>query len=298
MLFPGEFHPGGLRVKPDVFLVFRQVLLGQNHFLFKSFSQNNKPMFASQKLTRYTLEEVALYPPSAVYQWATTLVIAPHPDDETLCGGGAIALLRQMGYRVHVMILSDGVRMHPRNEFMNSREFSAVRKYEAENALFHLGVSSDSVTFLSLNDSLIPARQEAGFEEVVRLCRNKLADLKPDTILAPWRRDFHRDHQAAWQITRQALSEESMDDVKLVEYTKWALYADIEEHLPTKEEVQPWRLNIKPVMKQKNDAMGAYEAAFSFTKKQSRLYKNLRQDEMKNYFMHPWELFLDQPAEC
>lgn len=255
-------------------------------------------MFASQKLTLNALEGVSLCPPSTVYQWATTLVIAPHPDDETLCCGGAIALLRQMGYRVHVMVLSDGISMHPGSESMRYGAFRAVRKNEAQNALAHLGVSNDSVTFLSLNDSLIPARHEAGFEEVVRLCRNKLANLKPDTILTPWRRDFHRDHQAAWQITQQAISDEYMDDVKQVEYTKWALYAENENHLPTKEEVQPWRLDTQPVMKQKNNALEAYQAEFPFSSKQHqpRLYS--KQDELASHFMHPWELYLDQAAVC
>jgi len=253
-------------------------------------------MFASQKLTRNSLEGVALSPPSAVYQWATTLIIAPHPDDETLCCGGAIALLRQMGYRVHVMVLSDGLSMHPHAEFMKSDEFSAMRKYEAESALSHLGVPNDAVTFLSLNDPLIPARQEAGFEEVVRLCRNKLNSLKPDTILTPWRRDFHKDHQAAWQITQQALAEESMDDVKLVEYSKWALYDNNEEHLPTKEEVQPWRLDTEPVMKKKIDALGAYRAALPLSGILAQPHTNVQQDELKNHFMHPWELYLDQTA--
>ena len=254
-------------------------------------------MLASQKITKATLQNVGLCPPNAVYNWATTLVIAPHPDDETLCCGGAIALLRQMGYRVHVMILADGANMHPRAEFMSPGEFRNLRRAETEHALSKLGVSNDSITFLNLADSLLPAKGEAGFEEVVRLCRNKIHDLKPDTILAPWRRDLHRDHRATWQITRQALIDEQLEDINLVEYAVWALYAENEHDLPTLEEVQPWRLDTKPVIEQKIAALNAYQPSLNLIgneDKAERAYSS----EILSHFTHPWELYLDQNNGC
>jgi len=254
-------------------------------------------MLASQRITRNTLESVGLCPPNAVYNWATTLVIAPHPDDETLCCGGAIALLRQMGYRVHVLILADGANMHPHAEFMSPDEFRDLRRSETEGALSKLGVSNDSITFLNLTDSMLPSKQEAGFEEVVRLCRNKVQDLKPDTILTPWRRDLHRDHRAAWQITTQALQDERLYDVNLVEYTVWALYADNEHDLPTLDEVRPWRLDTQPVIEQKIEALNAYQHSLKLEKQQEKI-EWAYSSEMLSHFTHPWELFLDQQTSC
>ncbi|MHC5832664.1 MAG: PIG-L deacetylase family protein, partial [Nostoc sp.] len=41
------------------------------------------------------------------------LIVAPHPDDETLGCGGAIALLRSLNCHVQVLVISDGTLSHP-----------------------------------------------------------------------------------------------------------------------------------------------------------------------------------------
>lgn len=254
-------------------------------------------MITDQRISKETLGEMSICPPSEVYKWATTLVIAPHPDDETLGCGGAIALLRQMGYRVHVVVLSDGYKTHPYAELFPRPEFRERRKIETEQALSVLGVSNDSVTFLDLNDSLIPGEQQPGFEEVVRLCRNKVSDLMPDTILAPWRRDAHTDHRAAWQITRRAVEEEKLDDINMVEYSIWALNSNSEHHLPTTTEVKPWRLDTKPVIEKKIQALSAYESMLSSQKK-SKSFDKAYSSDMLAHFTHPWELYLNQHTRC
>jgi len=249
-------------------------------------------MLTEQKISKTTLDHLAFCPSSEVYQWATTLVIAPHPDDETLGCGGAIALLRQMGYRVHVMVLSDGYHSHPfggindRDAFRNS-----IRK-DTIQALAELGVSNDSLTFLGLNDSLLPTENEAGFEEVVRMCRNKIADFKPDTILTPWRKDAHSDHRAAWHITKSALSLENLQDVNVVAYAHWALHGENELLWPSTAEVHPWRLDIKPVLEKKIKALSAYDTHQPKDISQHSIFET----DVLSQFTHPWELYLDQQA--
>src|SRR3984893_10953906 len=41
------------------------------------------------------------------------VVVAPHPDDETLGCGGLIALASQLGRNIQVVVISDGVGSHP-----------------------------------------------------------------------------------------------------------------------------------------------------------------------------------------
>src|ERR1700730_3905373 len=46
------------------------------------------------------------------------VVVAPHPDDETLGCGGLIALESRLGRNIQVVVISDGVGSHP-----NSRRY-------------------------------------------------------------------------------------------------------------------------------------------------------------------------------
>ena len=70
----------------------------------------------------------------------TCLILAPHPDDESLGCGGLIAACAAAGRPPLVVILTDGAGSHP-----NSREFPpnrlrAVRAQEARDAVAHLNL--------------------------------------------------------------------------------------------------------------------------------------------------------------
>ena len=56
--------------------------------------------------------------PETVIGWGNACVFAPHPDDESLGCGGAIALLRNFELPVNIIVMSDGTLSHP-----NSRKF-------------------------------------------------------------------------------------------------------------------------------------------------------------------------------
>ena len=68
-------------------------------------------------------------------QIGNALVIAPHPDDESLGCGGTIALLRQRGYSVHVLFVSDGTMSHPNSPAYPAERLRKVREAEALDAL-------------------------------------------------------------------------------------------------------------------------------------------------------------------
>jgi LmbE family N-acetylglucosaminyl deacetylase len=73
------------------------------------------------------------------------IVIAPHPDDETLAAGGAIFDWTRGGLDVRVVIATDGARSH------DHRDIARIRQAEALAAAEHLGVAQ-RVTFLNLPD--------------------------------------------------------------------------------------------------------------------------------------------------
>lgn len=61
------------------------------------------------------------------------LVLAPHPDDETFGMGGAILKATSLGYRVDVVIMTDGSRGG------DSSRISEIRRQEAQKAASMLG---------------------------------------------------------------------------------------------------------------------------------------------------------------
>lgn len=126
------------------------------------------------------------------------LILAPHPDDESLGCGGLIAASVAAGRPPVVAILTDGVGSHPGSSAFPPERLRAVRAQEARLAVGLLGLPSNQLAFLNQPDTRAP-REGAAFDDVVAAL---LGLLPPDctAILAPWRHDPHCDHEAASKI--------------------------------------------------------------------------------------------------
>ena len=116
------------------------------------------------------------------------LIVAPHPDDETLGAGGLIAAQCALGADVSVIAVSDGEHAYP--ESANGAELGVLRCAEQTAALKRLGVPAAKIIRLGLPDS-----------DVAGHLPELIARLTPFVserthIIAPWRGDFHPDHEA------------------------------------------------------------------------------------------------------
>lgn len=116
-----------------------------------------------------------------------TIVVAPHPDDESLSSGGLIAFQRDRGLEVVVVAVTDGEASHdPDGEL----DLARIRRREQSAALDLLGVGSPFVRRLDVPDGHV-----ASFETEVALRLVEL--LRPDDlVVASWSRDVHPDHEA------------------------------------------------------------------------------------------------------
>src|SRR5580704_966399 len=86
------------------------------------------------------------------------VVIAPHPDDESLACGGLIAEARAQGRPVRVVIVSDGTGSHPASKSYPKARLRELRETEARNAAKELGLDPvDDVVFLRLPDRFVPS---------------------------------------------------------------------------------------------------------------------------------------------
>ena len=232
-----------------------------------------------------------LLPAETVCAWGTTLVVAPHPDDDVLGCGGAIGLLRRFDRPVWAVFVSDGAASHPNSRRFPPPAVRSLRAQEAREGLARLGVSPECVTFLDLPDGSLPAEGDARFVSAVRLCAEHLDTVQPDTILLPWRRDPHPDHRATSQILRAALATHT-GRPRLLEYPVWAWERAAGDDLPRPGEMRPFRLDIGAMVTQKYAAIMAHESQVT-TLIDDDPDGCLLSAEMLAHFARPWEVYLE-----
>lgn len=217
----------------------------------------------------------------------SALVVAPHPDDETLGCGGAIALLRDRGCNVQVLVISDGTLSHPHSCKYPAPKLRALRESETISALAVLGVGATAVTFLRLPDGAVPT-QEPEFSQAVASCRNYLTQVEPQVVFLPLRYDPHPDHRASWKLIYTALANLNLSS-RLIEYPIWDWDETQRKNLPN---FPSWRLDISSVVKLKQQAIALYRSQTT----------NLIDDdpdgfrltaEMLANFTRPWEFYLE-----
>lgn len=100
-----------------------------------------------------------------------TLVLAPHPDDETLGCGGTIARLRALGTQVTVVVAADGSRSH--RHLMPVDELRARRDAELLAACGELGVGASDVVRLGIEDGTLREHVAAIADAVATLVRER-----------------------------------------------------------------------------------------------------------------------------
>ncbi|MGI8468609.1 MAG: PIG-L deacetylase family protein [Pyrinomonadaceae bacterium] len=211
----------------------------------------------TSKFFRFKPENLEIKKSETVVEWGKTMVFAPHPDDESLGCGGAIALLRKFDLPVSVVTMSDGTLSHPNSRKFPPEKLRDLRETEMRNALEILGVSENEITFLRYRDRAVPDENSPDFDSAVEKIKNFLMEKQPQTILAPWRYDPHPDHRATQQITRAATN--SVDfRIRLIEYPIWLWELAEEKDLPSENEIRAWRLDIEKVFGKKQFAIAAH----------------------------------------
>ena len=237
-------------------------------------------------------EHLPLRPASAVTAFGRTCVIAPHQDDDALGCGGAIALLRQAGLPVFVLFVSDGTGSHPVSASYPPERLRDLREHEARAALACLDVPEGMYAFLRLRDTAVPGEGDNGFLDAVDCCRSFLTAFAPETVLLPWRRDFHRDHRASCEITRAATAGWPTP-LHFVEYPIWVYEHLEEQYAPRPGEMDIWRLDIADVVATKQAAIHCHRSQITdLIADDPACFRLL--PEVLERFAYPWEIYLEE----
>ncbi|PSN13574.1 PIG-L domain-containing protein [filamentous cyanobacterium CCT1] len=222
---------------------------------------------------------------------APVLVVAPHPDDETLACGGAIAALRAQGLPVSVLVVSDGTRSHPRSRLYPAPRLRQLRQAETLAALAQLGVAASQVVFLGLPDGSVPSASlsTALAKAALAQCQRYLVQVAPRTLFLPYRYDPHRDHRATWSLMQAAIA--ALPQLpRLIEYPIWDW--DPEQRQPLDARYRPWRLDIASFVELKRQAIACYRSQTTDLIPDDPTGFRLSPELIAN-FLNPWEIFLE-----
>lgn len=132
-------------------------------------------------------EEKAIPFTAARLEGEKVLVLAPHPDDEVIGCGGAIALLAAADREIHVIVATDGAAAKDLDD-ESIEAYRTVREEESRRGLSHLGITR--VTFLRFPDRTLSAAEAP----LTALLQNAIREFAPDLILAPSPLEIHPDH--------------------------------------------------------------------------------------------------------
>ncbi|MHA3703234.1 PIG-L family deacetylase [Jatrophihabitans sp. YIM 134969] len=118
------------------------------------------------------------------------VVVAAHPDDESLGAGGLIHQASRCGARVTVVVATDGEGSHPESPTHARSELATLRRREVLDAVGALDAAA-TVHPLGLPDGGL-----AAFEPALAAALTELAS-DATLVVTPWAGDRHPDHEAA-----------------------------------------------------------------------------------------------------
>jgi LmbE family N-acetylglucosaminyl deacetylase len=142
----------------------------------------------------------------------SALVIAPHPDDETLGCGATILRKVAAGTKVTVLVVTDGRHSH-RSASLPAERLAALREVEMAEAAARLGLAPADLRWGGLVDGSVADNAE----QLRKVLEDVIDAVQPDEIYATCAADPHPDHAAVGRAARQV----RRPGTTLYEYPVW-----------------------------------------------------------------------------
>jgi LmbE family N-acetylglucosaminyl deacetylase len=214
------------------------------------------------------------------------LVLAPHPDDESLACGGLIAAACASGREVFVAVLTDGSQSHPGSRAWPPAALAALRAAEARAAVAALGLPENRIFFLGQADTKVPTAGPDFLVLVDRLAGWARAH-RIGTVCTTWVHDPHCDHEAASMLASELCRRIEARHLACPVWG-WTLPPDAELPAPIPRAA---RLDISAYLPAKRRAIAAHRSQITGMIDDSPHGFRLTA-EMLATFDRPWEVFL------
>lgn len=193
------------------------------------------------------VRRLPLRSPEEIFGDSSLVVVAPHPDDETLGCGGLLAWASQHRIVRHIVFLTDGDRSHPGS----MQDLPGIRRSEAVAAAAQIGCAPEQLSFLGLPDDGLTTLSDDDRRNAVQHLRALIADKGVCCCLVTAQTDPHGDHRAAFGMVTEAI--EGLPGVTLMTYPIWSWL--LEEAPP---DIQGVRIAIGEYRPAKTAAIQAY----------------------------------------
>lgn len=195
--------------------IFRTPLIGA--YLTTTLFCCTKPMLSADLLALEKLERKNI------------LLFTPHPDDDTFCCAGTLALLARNNNNIRIVIYTNDDK-GSYDPAMTSERLAGIRMKEEEAACRVLGIPTDNITWLQFHDGMLEyANPRDLVEEVTGIIRKFQPDvvmsIDPGSEYVRWHKTDHR-----------MAANNTIDAVRAAE---WHLYFPnqlLHDHL------QPWQV--------------------------------------------------------
>jgi LmbE family N-acetylglucosaminyl deacetylase len=219
------------------------------------------------------------------------IVLAPHPDDESLACGGLIAEACRQGLQAKVVIVSNGAGSHPNSKAYPPERLKALRGEEARQAGAELGLKPEEILFLGLPDRFVPHEGEEA-ERAIGVIADWARELGAGSLFVTWRHDPHCDHEASYRLARAV--QRHVGGIRLFEYVVWG------HTLPSSSEVDPvrggFRIGIdREALEKKRRAIAAHRSQTTALIDDDPGGFLLNQIDLA-HFDRPYEFFLESDA--
>src|ERR1041385_818106 len=129
-------------------------------------------------------------------QGKTILLFTPHPDDDTFCCAGTLALLAKAENNIHIVIYTNDDKGSYDPE-MTSERLARIRQKEEEDACARIGIPKQNIHWLQFHDGMLEyASPRDLVEQVTKVIRTFRPDLvmsiDPGSEYVRWHKTDHR----------------------------------------------------------------------------------------------------------
>lgn len=189
----------------------------------------------------------------------TTLILAPHSDDEALGCGALLARRCHAKLPVHVTYFTDSAGSHKDHPDYDASLLRDQRLSESLQAMEMLGLKSDSIHFLGAPDGRLKDLSPTEKTHWQGILCDHLSSIQPTEVFLPSRADNSSEHEAMFTLVCEALRQTGLTP-RVYEFAVWAWWNPLFLRILLTKSEKVWRQSAGPYAIQKLRLLRCYRS--------------------------------------